>query len=300
MKMSDAREEAWVEIRRFKALGDANQHALVLVAAGIGCQLLRGREEFTLLVDAGNAAYAIAELAAYDREQRVSAPPRLTLPPLKSGLSGLLAAWCALVFVDSAATHQALGYDWLTKGEAVAGAIMAGEWWRTVTALSLHADVGHLLANLIAGSILAVFLAQILGSGVTWLSILASGAIGNGLNALIQQPSHTAIGASTAVFGAIGILAVLAVTYQAPLRRRGFRRWAPIAAGVMLLAFLGIEGDHIDVGAHIAGFLSGCAIGVGLSFIGPLYARHARVQLAAAAATVILFVGAWLLALGLV
>src|ERR1051325_4994308 len=177
--MSDAREDAWVEIRRFKTLGDANQHALVLVAAGIGCQLMRGPEEFALLVDAANAAYAIAELAAYDREQRVSTPPRLTLPPLRSGLSRLAAAWCALVFVDSAATHQALGYDWLTNGEAVDGAILSGQWWRTVTALSLHADVGHLLANLIAGSVLAVFLAQILGSGVTWLSILASGAIGN-------------------------------------------------------------------------------------------------------------------------
>src|SRR5207244_553503 len=86
-----------------------------------------------------------------------------------------------------------------------------------------HADVGHLLANLIAGSILAVFLAQILGGGVTWLSVLASGAIGNAVNALFQPPSHTAIGASTAVFGAIGILAVLAVTYQAPLRRRDRR-----------------------------------------------------------------------------
>jgi membrane associated rhomboid family serine protease len=297
--MSDAREDAWVEIRRFTTLGDANQHALVLVAAGIGCQLVRTQNEVTLLVGAANAAYAIAELAAYDREQRVSAP-RLALPPLRTGLSGLLAAWCALVFVDSASTRGAFGYDWLSSGEAIAGAIMGGQWWRTVTALSLHADVGHLLANLIAGSILAVFLAQIVGSGVTWLGVLASGAIGNGLNSLIQQPSHTAIGASTAVFGAIGILAVLAFTYQAPLRRRGLRRWAPIAAGVMLLAFLGIEGDHIDIGAHVLGFASGCGIGAALALIGPLYALDRRVQLSAGAAAAILFVGAWLLALGIV
>jgi membrane associated rhomboid family serine protease len=298
--MSDSREEAWVEIRRFQSLGEANQHALVLVAAGIGCQLTRRPGEVALLVGAENAAYAIAELAAYEREQRVATPPSLSLPPLRSGLSGLLAAWCALVFVDSAATHQALGHDWLLAGEAVAGAIVGGEWWRTITALALHADVGHLLANLIAGSILAVFLAQILGSGVTWLSILAAGAIGNGLNAFFQPPSHTAIGASTAVFGAIGILAVLAFTYQASLRRRGLRRWAPIAAGVMLLAFLGIEGDRIDVGAHIAGFVAGCAMGLGLRLVGPLYARDARAQLAAGGATVVLFVGAWLLALGIV
>jgi membrane associated rhomboid family serine protease len=300
--MSDAREdEAWVEIRRFQTLSDANQHALVLVAAGIGCQLVRQPGEIGLLVGAANAAYAVAELAAYDREQRVSAaPPTLSLPPLRNALSGLLAAWCALVFVDSAATHQALGYDWVLSGEAVAGAIVGGEWWRTITALGLHADIGHLLSNLLAGSLLAVLLAQMLGSGVTWFAILASGAIGNGVNALVQLPSHTAIGASTAVFGAIGILAVLAFTYQAPFRRRGFRRWAPIAAGVMLLAFLGIEGERIDIGAHIAGFLSGCAIGAALRLVGPRYARDTRVQWAAGGAAAVLFVGSWLLALGLV
>jgi rhomboid protease GluP len=298
--MSDAREDAWVEIRRFKSLSEANQHALVLVAAGIGCQLIRRSDDVGLSVGAANAAYAVAELAAYDREQRVSTPPQLSLPPLRTGLSGLLAAWCALVFIDSAATHQAFGFDWELAGEAVSGSIVAGDWWRAVTALSLHADVGHLLSNLVAGSILAIFLAQIVGSGVAWLTILASGAIGNALNAVIEPASHTSIGASTAVFGAIGILAVLAFTYHAPLRRRGFRRWAPIAAGVMLLAFLGIQGDNIDVGAHVGGFFAGCVLGGGLSLVGPLYARNSAVQAAAGIATVVLFGGAWLLALAIV
>ncbi len=298
--MSDAREDAWVEIRRFNNLSEANQHALVLVAAGINCQLMRYPGEIRLLVGAANAAYAIAELAAYDREQRSSNSPAPSLPPLRQGLSALLAVWCGLVFVDSAATHQALGFDWLNAGDAVAGAIVGGEWWRTITALSLHADIGHLLSNLLAGTILSMFLAQILGSGVTWLSILSAGAVGNYVNAMLQVPSHSAIGASTAVFGAIGVLAVLAVTYQDSIRRRGFRRWAPIAAGVMLLAFLGIEGERIDIGAHIFGFLSGCVIGVAVRLFGPLYARDMRVQLAAGGAAAILFVGSWLLALGLV
>jgi membrane associated rhomboid family serine protease len=298
--MSDAREDAWVEIRRFPNLSDANQHALVLVAAGIPCQLVRQPGEVTLLVGAADAATAIAELAAYDREQRTPPRPARSLPPLHSGLSGVLAAWCALVFASSAATHHALGFDWLLAGKAIAGAIVQGEWWRAVTALTLHADVGHLLANLIAGSVLALFLAQILGSGVTWLAIVAAGALGNAVNALFQMPSHTAIGASTAVFGAIGILAVLAFTYQATLRRRGLRRWAPIAAGVMLLAFLGIEGERIDIGAHVAGFLCGVAIGLAVRSLGPLHSANRAVQLAAGGAAVFLVLSAWLLALAIV
>jgi membrane associated rhomboid family serine protease len=299
--MNDAREDTWVEIRRFGSLGEANQYALVLVAAGISCQLVRRPTEITLLVGAGDAAYALAELAAYDREQRIPAPgARRVLAPLHGGVSGVLGAVLGLVYVASAAGQHALGYDWLMAGKAIAGAIAGGEWWRAVTALSLHADFGHLLANLIAGSILAIFLSQILGSGVTWLAILSSGAIGNVINAFVQEPSHTAIGASTAVFGAIGILAVLAFTYQVPLRRRGLRRWAPIAAGVMLLAFLGIEGERIDIGAHVAGFVSGCAVGLAARGIDPLQVGNARVQVAAGTATIVLFVGAWLLALGIV
>jgi membrane associated rhomboid family serine protease len=219
---------------------------------------------------------------------------------MRRGLSGVLAACCILVFVSSAASHQALGYDWLLAGQAVAGAIVQGQWWRAVTALTLHADVGHLSANLIAGSILALFLAQIVGSGVTWLAIVAAGAIGNAINALVQMPSHTAIGASTAVFGAIGILAVLGVTYQSPLRRRGLRRWAPLAAGVMLLAFLGIEGEQIDIGAHIAGLLVGALVGLAVGTVGPLHAGNTTVQWAAGGAAAFLVLGGWLLALAIV
>src|SRR2546422_5158304 len=32
--------------------------------------------------------------------------------------------------------------------------IVAGEWWRTVTALTLHADVPHLLGNAVASVVL--------------------------------------------------------------------------------------------------------------------------------------------------
>ena len=39
------------------------------------------------------------------------------------------------------------------------------------------------------------------------------------------------------------------------------RRLAPLGAGVLLLAYLGFGGERTDVGAHVAGFAVGLAVG---------------------------------------
>ena len=92
------------------------------------------------------------------------------------------------------------------------------------------------------------------------------GTLGNALNVLIQPGRHLAIGASTAVFAALGLL--VAFTW-----RRGFwkdtpwrTRIAPVTAGIGLLAFTGtgsgVEGDNVDVLAHLTGFGAGFGLGV--------------------------------------
>src|SRR2546430_9329762 len=52
--------------------------------------------------------------------------------------------------------------------------MMAGEWWRAVTALTLHADAPHLLGNALASALLVTAVCQQLGPGVgLWLVLLA-------------------------------------------------------------------------------------------------------------------------------
>lgn len=290
--------DAWVEVERFRTLGEADQHGLVLVAAGIDCQIVPRPAGVGLLVAASQAARAERELAAYARDNRPSIQPTFTARPLSEGFAGAFAYCGALLFIHAATNRHAFSRDWLSAGEAQAGLIVSGQWWRVVTALGLHADYGHLLANAVAAGLLGLFLAQLLGSGLAWFTILLAGGAGNALNAVIQPSAHTAIGASTSVFGALAILAVLMLRYQASLWRPGLRRWLPLAAGVMVLAFLGIEGERIDVGAHIAGFIAGCLIGVGIIVLGPRIAQRSKIQIICWAATAALFVGAWLLALG--
>ncbi len=285
-----------VEVGRFHGRRTAGEYALVLVAAGIDCQMASRGWGVALLVAPWHAERARVELAAYAEDNRPEPDPPAFRHPVADGITGVLAYWCVLVVVYVAAAHDAFGLDWFAAGEGQAGLTAGGQWWRVVTALGLHADLGHIASNLVAGSLFGFFLAEILGSGPAWLAILLAGAAGNAINSLVQPASHTSVGASTAIFGAVGLLAVLAVRHRPRRWRRGMRRWAPIAAGIMLLAFLGIEGERIDIGAHVAGFAAGCAIGAALLLAGqPAIARWHPV--ASAAAAFALFAGAWAIAL---
>ena len=293
--MSEEVENAWVEVGRFPAIGEAEQHALVLVASGMPSRLVSHAAGTSLLVASPDAEKARSEIAAYAQENapRPSADPALR--PLREGIDGALVYCAALLLVDAAARLNAFSADWLATGNAQAGLIQNGEWWRTITALGLHADVGHLLSNMAFGAILGILLAQVLGAGLTWLAIVTSGAIGNGIAAVLYPADHAAIGASTAVFGALGLLAALAWGRQAALWR-GLRRWRPIAAAIMLLAFLGVGGERTDVGAHIAGLLTGCVAGAALYFAHPYLPKGRKAQLAFGSMALALFAGAWLAA----
>jgi rhomboid protease GluP len=188
--LTDSTEHVWVEVGRFAARAAAEQHALVLVAVGIDCQLVPHEGAVVLLVARPDAARARHELAAYARENRRRNRPAPPLRALGHGLDPALVYCAVLVLLQGASRRQTLGYDWWSAGAAQAGLIVAGEWWRTLTALGLHADLGHLAGNLAFGAVLGVLLSQFLGAGVAWLAGLRAGAGGNALNALLHPATH--------------------------------------------------------------------------------------------------------------
>ena len=103
------------------------------------------------------------------------------------------------------------GVPWLERGSANAAKIIEGEVWRSITALTLHADIAHALGNACALAIFLAALAGQCGGGMAVLAVLLSGAAGNLGNAYLRGAPHDGIGASTAVFGALGIIGVLAL-----------------------------------------------------------------------------------------
>jgi membrane associated rhomboid family serine protease len=139
--------------------------------------------------------------------------------------------------------------------------VRGGEYWRVVTALTLHLDVGHLIANLGFGVVFGLLAGQILGPGVAWATVLAAAAAANLLNAFVQPDTHLSVGASTAVFATLGLLAGYEWRRRSAAPERRAWRWAPIVAGLFLLAFTGTGGENTDVLAHVTGFVAGAVAG---------------------------------------
>lgn len=270
--------------------------ALVLHSLDIPHEIVRADGRSAVIVPGEFAERAKYEIWQYDQENR---PPRARPRPMveryHDPLPGLLGYVLVLVVVGWLAGRQAFGLDWLAAGRVDGAAIRDGEWWRTLTALTLHSGVGHLLGNLGFGALFGGLAARLVGSGVAWLGIVAAGAAGNALNTVLLESAHRSIGASTAVFAALGLLA--GFVWRARLMEQG--RWAwrlgPIVGGIALLAYTGTGDAETDIGAHFSGFLCGFAGGMTLTFFSERLGGP-RLQRASGAAAAALIVLAWLTA----
>jgi membrane associated rhomboid family serine protease len=140
---------------------------------------------------------------------------------------------------------------------------------------------------------------RILGGGIAWLSIVSAGTLGNGLNAVMRSETHLSIGASTAVFAALGVLVAHALHPRFVSSEKLFKRWSPLIAGVLLLAFVGVGGERTDVGAHVTGFVSGMVIGWLAARLPLHWLSNPRIQMASGAAAFTVIVLAWTIAVRL-
>jgi membrane associated rhomboid family serine protease len=273
----------------------ADEWAVVLAAAGIPHWLRQRLDGWALLVPPSDAGAALATLAAYD-EENSSEPAAGGAAIAPSRLPATVGVVVALLLVGFfAITGSRAGRSgWFEHGSADATRMMAGEWWRAVTALTLHADAPHLLGNAVAGALLVTAVVQHLGPGVgLWLLLLA-GAGGNLLTAAVPGARHVSVGASTAIFGAIGILAVLRIVTPGRLGASERKWWVVIAASLALLTLFG-TGPTADLLAHVFGLL----VGSGLGLVAALAVRWmppAPVQWLLVAAAGAAVVGAWRLA----
>ena len=275
--------------------------ALVLEARGVPCRLQQAGGGWLLLVPLQCHTVACRELLQYEEENRDWPPatPRTVAIPENS-----LAAVSVLLALAIFHNLIQLGIylpgndtpDWYGVGSAKAALILAGQWWRLITALTLHADWGHLCSNLAIGGIFIIFLCRELGTGLAWSLLLGAGALGNLVNAWVQAPGHSSVGASTAVFGAVGILAGISLLRQGQYRRK---RWLmPVAAGLSLLALLGTEGKNTDIGAHLFGFIYGGCLGLIVEYLLARLGRPGRrLNAALALSALVTVLVAWWLAL---
>ena len=76
--------------------------------------------------------------------------------------------------------------SWFERGSADAQRMPQGEFWRTVTALTLHADIAHALSNSIAAALFLSAVFSIMGGGFGGALVLLAGAGGNLANAFLH------------------------------------------------------------------------------------------------------------------
>ena len=252
----------------------ARDYALVLQSMSIWHVIRRSYAGWVLLVRDADYAKASVAVDRYEEENR-DWPPRPVRERPRHAASPvtplLFLTLIAFFFVTGPAAAES---RWFEQGTAITHQVLGSQPWRAVTALTLHADGTHVLGNAISGTVFASAVHRRLGPGGSALAILASGILGNVGNALwhrsLGDPGHGSIGASTAVFGAIGLLAATQVVMNFGVRseKRAAKSpfaWtdlaAPLVGGLALLGALGSGGPTTDLGAHLFGFLAGVGIG---------------------------------------
>jgi membrane associated rhomboid family serine protease len=288
-----------VEVFASRSAAACRERALVLRAQGIPYSQVQSGGMSLLLVDEEHAEAALAELASYERENR-DWPPRDHLPaPLPGGALGLVGFFVLVGGAHLVASTGAFGIDWRELGASRSAAVLGGEPWRVVTALFLHSGPVHVLSNLVFGALFGYSLSYAHGGGLAWLAILVAGALGNLTNAWIQGPEFASIGASTAIFGAVGLLGGSEWRRRKLLRQRRLRVAAPVVMALLLLAFHGVPQEirNVDVLAHVTGCLWGLVLGATLPFLVSRGLGSRRGQIGSAILALLVVGLAWTLAL---
>ncbi len=282
------------EARDRQAVSD---RALVLHSLAIPYEIVTGEHGSALLVPIAAIERAKFELWQYEQENR----PRRKLTPLpipryQDGIAGVVIYVVVLCLVAWLAGESAFAVDWFAAGRIDGELLRLGEWWRAATALTLHSGLRHLVGNLVFGALFGYFAGRLLGSGVAWFAIVAAAISANVLNTLLLESAHRSVGASTAVFAALGILAGYVWRARFMIQDRWPYRIGPIVGGIALLAYTGTGDENTDIGAHLGGFVCGFAAGIFITRLQKFLAS-APLQWLSGAATIGLLTLAWVIAL---
>jgi len=246
----------------------AEEYAILLISLSIDNKVVFSDGVWNVEVRSQDLEKAVAEINSYESDGRIERP-KSRFDHIRFQRLNYLYFFS---FLLALAAFHAFVYSFpdlnlIRAGRSSASAITDGHFYRAVTALTLHADLKHLLSNVFFGGIAVFSLATLTGTGYSWLMFLLSGFFGNVLNAYFYGSAHNSIGASTAVFGVVGVLAGL--QFFSKFREKKTYSWVPFAAALGLLAMLG-SSEKSDIMAHLFGFVSGIPLGI---FTGLIFSK---------------------------
>lgn len=140
----------------------------------------------------------------------------------------------------------------------------AGQVYRIISSMFLHADVSHLFNNMLLLLFIGSILEKVAGKVRYLIIYFASGIIAAissmGYNMLreygkvLNERITISIGASGAIFGVVGAILFIIIAGRGRLEYISFRQ---IVLFIILSLYNGFANTQIDQAAHIGGFLAG-------------------------------------------
>jgi membrane associated rhomboid family serine protease len=153
---------------------------------------------------------------------------------------------------DSAFRRSADGTVEVVRGVA------DGAWWQLVTSEFTHVSVVHIALNMLALYFLGPVLENALGRWRFLAVYLVSGMAGAAAVMLFSDPRSQTLGASGAIFGLMGALAVMA------LKVRGQLQSVLVWLGLNLVLTFSIA--NISWQGHLGGLVGGLAVGTAMIY----------------------------------
>ncbi|HEV8381387.1 MAG TPA: rhomboid family intramembrane serine protease [Gemmatimonadales bacterium] len=145
--------------------------------------------------------------------------------------------------------------DPLMAGALIRERVLAGEWWRMITATFLHGSPDHLIGNMIALFIVGMACEHAFGAAKTAVIYFGSALAGTAFS-LATGPGPS-VGASGAIFGVLMAVVVMLYRNQKYFFVRDKRIGFVLAAWAAWQLFIGFMSPFIDNFAHLGGMTGG-------------------------------------------
>ena len=291
---SEEENNGRIEVLRQSHKAPILDASLVLASQGVRHWIEFDGQEFSLTLEPVEAPKASEILKEYENENRGYHLKETETPSLDLHLSPLLH-----LAIPVSAFFWAGSIPWqpwlLKRGAADAHLILEGEWWRCLTATTLHADHEHFLGNMLSGFFVLNLLRRRCGPGTSMVLLTLAAGLTNFAVALISTAGHLSIGFSTVVFSGLGMLAGMETLHLPRNHLGGLRALSPLLAAFFLAVLVGM-GERADIKAHFIGF------GIGAVFsplVGLMEKRFSEPpwQIAGAASIIAAYAAVWKLAL---
>ena len=146
----------------------------------------------------------------------------------------------------------------VNHGGLVGAYVVGGDWWRIISSGFLHASLMHLAFNMFALWQVGQFVEIIYGTPRMFI-IYFLAMIGGGLAVTYFEPNVVTVGASGAIFGLFGALAIAGFRMGAQ-GRDIMKQTTGIIVINLVISF--IPGSNISYEDHIGGLIAGTLCGL--------------------------------------